>query len=455
MMNDPTENQSLAPYAPPRPEKRPPTGWALSQSRFLRFLTFGALYFAQGVPWGFIAVGYVVFLTDQGLSSQAIGEAIGLAYLPWSFKIVWAPFIDRFPSARLGRRRPYIIAAEFLMGITLLLLLLLDPKTQLSAIGAVLFLHNTCAALQDVAVDALAVDILPADERGRANSIMWAAKSGGVAAGGGAGTVFAKYLGWPALFLSMAVMIWVIMLLPIFLREHPKTDRDTQSGTSQRMDWKELKRSFSFAAPLVGLLVALLTPAGYALILTFTTRMLRADLKLSEEAIATLNGVVDPVAGVVGALIGGFLADRFGIRRTIGVFMAAIAITIGVFGAVPHLWPSFGFLVGWTIVLQLSIYAYNAATLGFFMTLSNPAMGATHFAIYMAATNLCYSRAAPLGGWMADHLGYTSAYYIAALIQIITIPILFFCNPRQAEARFRLAAKAETPAEGAALQAGA
>jgi MFS transporter, PAT family, beta-lactamase induction signal transducer AmpG len=453
-MNDPTDNRSPELYGPPGPVHRPAAGWALSQSRFLRFLTFGALYFAQGVPWGFISVGYVVFLTDQGLSGEAIGKAIGMAYLPWAFKIVWAPLIDRFPSAKLGRRRPYIVAAELLMGITLLLLMLLDPKTQLSAIGVVLFLHNTCAALQDVAVDALAVDILPSDERGRANSIMWGAKSGGVAAGGGAGTILAKYLGWPALFLTMALLIWAIMLLPILLRERPKGHRETHPEKPQRINWPELRRSFTFAAPLVGLLIAFLTPAGYSLILTFTTRMFRADLKLTEEAIATLNGVVDPLSGVVGALIGGFIADRFGVRRSIGVFMAAIALTIGFFGAVPHLWPSFTFLVVWSIALNLAVYAYNAATLGFFMTLSNPAMGATHFAIYMATTNLCYSRTAPLGGWLADHLGYSTAYYIAAAVQLVTIPLLLLCDPRQAEARFRAKPEALAAAPGGALAAG-
>ena len=49
----------------------------------MRFATFGALYFAQGVPWGFIAVGFVVFLTDLGLDNTAMGSALGLAYLPW------------------------------------------------------------------------------------------------------------------------------------------------------------------------------------------------------------------------------------------------------------------------------------------------------------------------------------------------------------------------------------
>ena len=111
-----------------------------------------------------------------------------MAYLPWSFKIFAGPLLDGIGQTRWGRRRPFILAAEVVMGLSLLALYFVDPVEQLSLISGLLFLHNSAAALQDVAVDALAVDILPEDERGRANSIMWAAKSLGVALGGGGGT---------------------------------------------------------------------------------------------------------------------------------------------------------------------------------------------------------------------------------------------------------------------------
>lgn len=197
---------------------------ALSQSRWLRFLTFGALYFAQGVPWGFISVGYVVFLTDIGLDNTAIGDALALAYIPWSFKLVWGPLIDALPprfALRVGRRRPFIAFAELMMGLTLISLAFVDARSQLQLVAVILFVHNTFASMQDVAVDALAVDLLAEDERGRANSIMWAAKSVGVAVGGGGGTLIAKWAGWTTLFIVLSCIIWAIMLFPVLLRERP------------------------------------------------------------------------------------------------------------------------------------------------------------------------------------------------------------------------------------------
>ena len=408
---------------------------ALSESRWLRYFAFTALYLAQGLPWGFIAVGYVVFLADQGLDETQVGAAIGVAYIPWSFKILAGPALDVVRDTRFGRRRPFVIAAQLAMGLSLLALLAVDPVTQLFAVSVILFVHNSAAAIQDVASDALAVDLLPENERGRANSFMWAGKSAGIAIGGGAGTVLAKYWGWDTLFVVLALAIWAVMLVPILIRERPVGEA---APITERLSLGTLWRSFNFRTPWLGLIAGLLTPVGYALVGTVFTRMLRAELELGEEQIGFLSGIVEPLAGVVGALIGGFLADRYGARMTMGGAMAAIAVALAVFGVSPEAWPSYLFLVGWVIGLQLAINAYNAASFGFYMTLSNPAIGATQFAAYMAVTNLTYAWTSPAGGWMAKEWGYTELFLVAAGLQLVTIGLLPLVDPRVAETRYRM-----------------
>ncbi len=407
----------------------------LSESRLWRLVVFAALYLAQGVPWGFISVGYVVYLTDLGFDNTAVGAALGVAYVPWSFKIIWGPLIDRFPSLRFGRRRHFIVFAQLMMGLSMLGLVAVDPKSQVWLMSAVLFLNNTFASMQDVATDALAVDILPEHERGTANSVMWAAKSAGVAIGGGAGTVLAKHLGWPALFTLIAVIIWAIMFLVIATKERPAAE--AAEAAAERLDLRELWRSFAFRTPLFGIAIAVLTPAGYGLIAAVFTRLMRADLGLSEEAIGTLSGTVDPIAGVVGALIGGVLADRLGVRKVMGGFMLLIAATIATWALGRAHWHSMTFLAVWVAAQALFIGAYNAASLGFFMSISNPKVGATQFAVFMAATNLTYSWTSPSGGWMADHWGFVPTFAVAAVVQLVMIGLLPTCNPKDAERRFR------------------
>lgn len=462
----------------------------LSESRALRLVTFAALYFAQGLPWGFVSVGYVVLLADLGYDNTAIGAAVGLSYLPWSFKVAWGPLLDAVPPLRIGRRRPFIVGAQLALGGTLLALMFIDPRASLPTVTLVLFLNNTFASLQDVAVDALAVDTLTDDERGRANSLMWAGKSLGVVAGGGGGTLFAKHLGYPALFVTMACVVWAIMLLPLLIRERPPHPDDRpvdprlvrllwfllpvaavggiMYGLSEVQDhyakepwivaipivqpfaavlvaiaawplvdragFAALRKSFSFATPWWGVVVGVLTPCGYALIPTVMTRLIRVDLGLSEEKIATLSGVVDPASGVVGALIGGVLADKVGKRSAMALAMVGIAVCLFTWAVTRQLWADWWFLIGYSIAFNLCIYAYNASSLGLYMSLSNPQISATHFAIFMATTNLTYAWATPLAGVIADRWGAIPLFVTAGILQLATIVTLLGVDPRRAAA---------------------
>lgn len=415
----------------------------LSESRLVRLVTFGALYFAQGVPSGFITIGYVVFLTDRGLSNEAIGSTMGLLALPWTFKILWALLLDRVGSTRFGRRRPFILVAELVMGLMLLPLSLLDPARDLSLIGAALFLHSSFVALQDTAVDAMAVDLLPRHEKATANGVMWAAKTLGIGAGGAGGTVLAKHLGWPILIITTTAVLWAIMLFMTQVKERPSAEA-APAREPAKLSLSELRRSFGFSTPLLGVAVALLTPLGFMLISIVYTRYLRADLKLSAEAIGTLQGVLEPIGGVAGALVGGVLADRVGVRKVIGAFMACIAVVMAVFALAPGLRPLFSFMVFVSFAAQFFIGGYSAALIGFLMRLSNPAVGATQFAVYAAAMNLAAALAAPLGGRIADAYGVSVLFGAAAAVQVLFIGVLPFCDPHVAEARFRPAS-----AEGA------
>jgi PAT family beta-lactamase induction signal transducer AmpG len=410
----------------------------LAESRTSRLLVLGALYLAQGVPWGFMGVGYVLFLTDRGLDNAAIGDAVGLAYLPWSFKLLAGPPLDRAPATRLGRRTPFIVGAQLAMALSLLALGAVDASAHLRLASAILFVHNAFAALQDVATDALAVDVLPADERGRANSVMWASKSAGVALGGGGGTLVAKHLGWPALFGLIATLLGAVMVLVIAAREgRGDVARAPAAPPRAPFAWRTLRRSFGFREPLVGLAVAMLVPVGYSLVGTVMTRLLRADLGFSPERIALLTGTIDPVTGIAGALAGGALADRFGARRVMAACIATLGVGLVAFAGARGIWPQFVFVAAWSVPMTFALHAYGSASLGMFMGLSNPAIGATQFAAYMAAVNLTYAWTHPVGGRLADALGPAVTFAVAGAAQLASLALIPFVDPARAEARFR------------------
>src|SRR5262245_22463939 len=99
-----------------------------------------------------------------------------MAWLPWAGKPLLGPLVDRVGFGRFGRRRPFVLLSEAGMALTLVVLAGVDPARSLGTYSVLVLVHNVFAAAQDVGVDALALDILSADERGRVNGIMSAGK---------------------------------------------------------------------------------------------------------------------------------------------------------------------------------------------------------------------------------------------------------------------------------------
>lgn len=72
-----------------------------------------SLYWAQGLPVGFMTHALPVILRAQGVSLAHIG-GFGLLMLPWSVKIFWAPWVDRHAISHLGHYRSWIIPTQLL-----------------------------------------------------------------------------------------------------------------------------------------------------------------------------------------------------------------------------------------------------------------------------------------------------------------------------------------------------
>ena len=85
---------------------------SLSENSFLRYFNFIALYFAQGIPEGMLAFGIPAWMAMNGKSPAEIANFAIVLVLPWSFKILVAPLIDRYTFLSMGRKRPWVIIGQ-------------------------------------------------------------------------------------------------------------------------------------------------------------------------------------------------------------------------------------------------------------------------------------------------------------------------------------------------------
>ena len=393
-----------------------------------RLLIFGGLYFAQGVPWGFFTVAIALRLTSLGLSPAGIGDLMFVAALPWAGKPVLGLLVDRLSFGRFGRRRPFILLAEAGMALSLLAMAFANPIADRTLFLALLFLHNLLAAAQDVGTDALAIDLLAENERGRANGVMSAGKFAGVVLGGQGLLWVAGVAGWPAAFALAIALLLVPATLVFGVRESP--------APAQRPRLlRAALRAFSSRVVLLAAGFALVVDLADSLIFPLTYPLFRNQLGFSEQQVATL-ATVGGIVSALGSLLGGVLGDRLGCRRTLaGACLALAGINLG-FSACRELWGHFAVLLAYTTVDGLVVGVAYATTLALFMDLTNPRVAATQFQIYMALLNVKDAWAQKLGGRLAERIPAPAMFGLSAIVEVLPLVLLFWLDRRRAQADF-------------------
>jgi PAT family beta-lactamase induction signal transducer AmpG len=86
-------------------------------------------------------------------------------------------------------------------------------------VALIIFVYNLFGVLQDVATDALAVDLLAPDERGSVSGAMWSSKIGGIAIGGAGMSMVLNQYGWrPAIAVQLMLLLLAVGF-PLLVRE--------------------------------------------------------------------------------------------------------------------------------------------------------------------------------------------------------------------------------------------
>ncbi|NOR35832.1 MAG: MFS transporter, partial [Woeseiaceae bacterium] len=145
----------------------------LANNTRVRYATGAIMYFAQGIPQGLLSIAIPVWLVSQGVSAGQIGSYLAVIVLPWAFKLVTGPLMDRYEFLPMGRRRPWVIGAQLGLSLSLLALMFVErPAEQIGLLMLIGVLINIFAATQDVAVDGMSIDLTPVREQGRLNAFM-------------------------------------------------------------------------------------------------------------------------------------------------------------------------------------------------------------------------------------------------------------------------------------------
>jgi RhtX/FptX family siderophore transporter len=369
-----------------------------------------SLYLSQGLPFGFFTQALPVLMRKQGLSLPDIGLT-GLLALPWALKFLWAPFVDRWGSPALGRRRAWILPLQALSVVTAGALSAVDPRTGIATLMGALLLTNLIAATQDIATDGLAVELLDERERGYGNSVQVAGYRVGMILGGGLLLVVFDRLGWAFTFIAMAALL-AAATVPIALhRERPTPPAASGAALIAIGAWLEAARRPNMPRWLVILAVY---KGGEALAYGMV-RPLLVDRGLSVEDIGWLIGTAGFFAGLCGALLGGVLVNRAGRKGAL-----VIAGVLQLAGILAYVAPSAG-IGGFRALAAASMLEHltgGIATVSLFTVMMDVCgeAAATDYTLQASVVVLATGAASTVSGFVAARLGYPLHFAASGLL---------------------------------------
>ena len=415
---------------------------ALSQNTPLRYVTFSFLYFAQGLPEGLLRFGIPAWLAMNGKNAIEIGSFVAISILPWSFKILAAPLMDRFTFLAMGRRRPWILFGQVGLAISFLAMAFIpDPLNNLLMLKILSFFVGLFAVFQDIAVDGLAIDILPEDQQARANGLMWGSKTIGISASVAIGIYIINTYSFFHAIVFFSLFVFLILLIPLFFRERAGEKRLpwTKGKASevavgiQVQSWKELffslAKVFILPVSLIMGVAAFSFSIGRGLIDAMLPVFTVQELGWTDGKYSQVFSVIKLVSGILGMFVAGALIDFFGKVRMMSIYLILlISLVVSAFFLRDY-WDNPVVFIGFISLFYTLIVFTTIAVFASAMQLCWKRISATQFTLYMAISNLGMASGAALLGPVKSFLAWeyvVLAFAVFAGFMLIAIQFLHF-----------------------------
>jgi len=389
-----------------------------------RLAAFFLLYITEGIPIGYAGTAMATQMRRMGVGPAEIGAFVAALYLPWAFKWAAGPVVDVFRSRRFGPRRAWIISMQVLMVLSLAAAARFDPVTQIGLVTGLILLHNSFAAVQDVAIDALAIASLEPQERGRAAGLMFAGASVGQALGGAGALAVAASFGPSAAMVAVCAGLLAVTVFVVLPLRERGIDPPAEPAAMHRGAEEVLRRLRDFLTTTwqtvrtsrparFGLIVALLPPGCLSLGLALKTN-LGVDVGLDDAQMSRL-ALATSILGACGCVVGGFLADRWGRSPTLTLAVLGTVVPVSGLAFALGAWDpgtSLGAEDGSALWVACSIFSLcNGMMYGslmpMFMDITRTAVAATQFTAYTALMNLSITTSARWQGMAAESWGYS------------------------------------------------
>lgn len=382
-----------------------------------KMLTCIFLGFSSGMPLYVLIQLVPAWLRTNEIDLATIG-LFSLVSLPYTWKFLWSPLMDRFRPPFLGRRRGWALITQVALFLSIGAMGHFDPAESLQAIVVLVFLVSLFSASQDIVLDAYRRELLQDDELGTGNSFYINAYRLSSLVPGALALILADYLPWSLAFWVTAAFMGVGLMTTLVIRE---VSDDALAPHTMKAAVIEPFREFfsrgSLGSALAILAFMVLYKLGDNMAVALETPFF-LDQGYSLTEIGSVGKVAKLWSAIAGGALGGIIMLRLSINRALWVFGFVQMTTIlgyawlsvaghtltGLFAMVSAEYVGVG--MG---AIALTAFIARETSLGF---------TATQFALFSSLFAVPRVVANASTGFIIEAVGYTNFYLLCTALAI-------------------------------------
>ena len=387
-----------------------------------------SLYFAQGLPVGFLFLALNTYFASKGASITELAVFSSLLLIPWTIKIFLAPFVDTFTIRRFGRRRFWILSSQLGMVCALLPLTIIGSELSIYAIGLIGMLVNLFIAFQDLSTDALAADSLEEITLSKANGLMWGSQIAGKGIGMLLGTSLYFSFGIPFGISILIALIMLLFLVPLLSKELDfkvghKLVLNQKNILAPKNLLKEVAKVFSDNRAWWAILFLIFINLGSGVYEVIYNNFFLEELNWTGEMIGKLRpwgllsgGLMGLTAGILGTYYQRHLLLFFFIFAQILIYFFLGIFSDGISN-------SFAYTI--IIGIDMAGAAISVCMFAILMAFCFSQTSATNFGIFMGLANVSTLIGNNLAPYLVEAFSYSGSFIFCSL-SLIPAALLTF-----------------------------
>lgn len=396
-----------------------------------------SLGFASGMPLFVVLTLLGAYLRKEGVNLKEIG-LFSLIMIPYTWKFVWSPLVDRYNLFHFGRRRSWMLISQIAVFFSIFLLGQFSPKTSLSVIAIVSVILSFASATQDIVIDAYRREILTDRELGLGTSLFITASRASSLVPGGLSLVIAQFLSWSDVFFITAAFMLPALVVTFFIKE-PET---INAPRNLRQAIIEPFREFKDRRGLKSMFLIILFVFCYKLGDSMATALATPFYIDLHYDLLTI-GLVAKNAGLwsmlIGGILGGVIMLKTGINKALWYFGFGQLITILGFVILAHegigsdTAPSV-FLLAFVIIAEcLGAGLGTSAFVAFLSAQTNKTYAATQFALLTSLSAVPRTFCNATTGYIVEFIGWENFFIFCTVLAIPGMLLLLKVAPFKSE----------------------